>query len=151
MSNICVDTGFLIGLYDASDQYHPRAESHFEDYFAKTPNNLVVPFPIVYETLSTRFVKNRKAMLQLEADWTRLKTQNQLELLPDKEFRDHLIIDECFSELRKVPGAYRPLSLVDRVIRTMLSDVNVRISALITFNPRDFSDVCAKFNRQMLS
>jgi predicted nucleic acid-binding protein len=150
MNNICVDTGFFIGLYNDSDQYHIQAEKHFKDYFAKTPNHLIVPFPITYETLNTVFVKNRKAMTLLESDWKRLQSEKRLELLPDTPFRDD-IFNECFAELRKHPAGYRPLSLVDRVIRRILSDVNVRISALITFNPKDFSDVCTKFNRQMLS
>ncbi len=70
-------------------------------------------------------------------------------MLSDLPFRED-VMDECFDELAKPTGHARNLSLVDRVIRRALSDVNVRIDALITFNPADFADVCRKHNRQIL-
>lgn len=146
---ICVDTGFLLGLYDQSDQYHDRAKQQFTEYFEHTRNNLLVPWPILYETLSTRLVKNRPAMNLLENDWIILSQQRRLELLPDEPFRGDIIY-ECFAELRKHPAHARRLSLVDRVIRRMLSDVNVRIDAFITFNPSDFQDACRR-DQQLVS
>jgi hypothetical protein len=59
-------------------------------------------------------------------------------------------MDECFDELAKPHAQARSLSLVDRVLRRALSDVNLRIEALITFNPADFADVCQKYKRIML-
>ena len=70
-------------------------------------------------------------------------------MLSDTEFRDGLM-DDCFIELNKPRFKARNLSLVDRVIRRALSDVNVRIDALITFNPADFADVCKRHNRYLL-
>jgi predicted nucleic acid-binding protein len=149
MSDICVDAGFLIGLYDRSDQYHGKAQTYFSQYF-ETPNNrLLVPFPILYETVSTRFVKDRSAIALLERDWKRLLVQRRLILLSDLPFRD-VVINECFAELNKPPSRYRPLSAVDRVLRRVLSDVNIRVRAFVTFNPRDFADVCERFNRELL-
>lgn len=150
MSDICVDTGFLLGLYVESDQYHARAQRYSSEHFESAPNRLIIPWPILYETVSTRLVKDRRAMNLMEIHWRRLLQQRRLQLLSDLPFRDE-VMDECFGELRKPVFVTRNLSVVDRVIRKALSDVNVRIDALITFNPGDFEDVCRRYQRRMLS
>lgn len=38
----------------------------------------------------------------------------------------------------------RPLSMVDCTIRGILEDVKVRVDYLMTFNSRDFMDVCER-------
>jgi predicted nucleic acid-binding protein len=149
MNDICVDTGFLLGLYVESDQYHEQAQRCFSEYFQSGRSRLVIPWPILYETVSTRFVKNRPAMNLMQNDWKRFLRLGRLIMLSDMPFRDGLI-DECFDELNKPSVHARNLSLVDRVIRRALSDVNVRIDALITFNPADFADVCKRHNRHLL-
>jgi predicted nucleic acid-binding protein len=149
MSDICIDTGFLLGLYVESDAYHEPAQRCFSDYFELTANRLIVPWPILYETISTRLSRNRPAMILLELDWKRLLRQQRLELLSDSPFRDGAI-DECFDELARPRLHARNLSLVDRVIRRMLADTNLRLEAFVTFNPGDFVDVCRKYNRTIL-
>ncbi|MGA2903169.1 MAG: hypothetical protein ABSD98_05035 [Candidatus Korobacteraceae bacterium] len=150
MNDICVDTGFLLGLYVESDRYHDQAQRCFSDYFSSGPNRLAIPWPILYKTLSTRLVKNRPAMILMEGDWKRLLRQGRLRMLSDIGFREGAV-DECFNELQRPSIHARSLSLVDRVIRRVLSDVNVRIDAFSTFNPADFADVCRKHNRYMVS
>lgn len=150
MSDICVDTSFLIGLYDETDNFHHRAKDHFLRYFTKSNNRLTAPWPIVYEAVSTKMVKNKKGMLLLESDWALLSKQQQLFLLSDLPFREG-IVEECFDELRKPPVHYRRLSAVDRVIRRILSEPNIQITAFLTFNPKDFVDVCKRSRREMLS
>jgi predicted nucleic acid-binding protein len=152
MSDICVDSSFLIGLYDETDERHERATDYFLRYFPKSNNRLIIPWPIVYEAVSTQMVKkrNRKGMVRLEKDWVLLSSQSQLDLLSDLPFREG-VVNECFDELRKPPVHYRELSAVDRVIRRILSDSNIQISAFLTFNPKDFVDVCKVFRREVLS
>ena len=150
MSDICVDASFLIGLYDETDDFHVQAQDYFLRYFPNGGNRLIVPWPIIYETVSTKLVKNRERMWALERDWTLLKSQHQLHLLSDLEFREG-VVDDCFDELKKPPVHYRKLSAVDRVLRGILSDPNIQIRAFLTFNPKDFVDVCKAFRREMLS
>ena len=150
MSDICVDTSFLIGLYDETDDYHNQASDYFFRYFPRGGNRLIIPWPIVYEAVSTKMVKNKKGMLLLERDWKLLFAQQQLHLLSDLPFRDG-VVDECFDELKKPPLHYRKLSAADRVIRRILSDLNIRISVFLTFDPKDFVDVCMATRRVMLS
>jgi predicted nucleic acid-binding protein len=143
MSTVCVDSGFLIGLYDESDQHHGLAEKHFSDFFDNDFNRLLVPWPVLYETLSTRMCRRRKCIAVLESDWRKLRARGQLVLLDDHEFREDAI-DECLDEIHRPRERYRALSLVDRVLRSMLSEINLRIDVLITFNEGDFADVCAR-------
>ncbi len=151
MKSICVDAGFLIGLYDESDERHEKATGYFLSFFDSTRNRLLVPWPILYETVSTRMArKNTKGMKRLEQDWKRLSAQRRLHLLSDAQFRDEAI-DECFKELGKPLQQYRDLSLVDRVLRKILSERNLRIHAFVTFNPKDFHDVCGKFGCEIHS
>ena len=95
MSDICADASFLIGLYDERDGFHNQARAYFLRYFPKGGNRLIIPWPIVYETVSTRMVKNKKGMLLLEKDWKLLSSQQQLHLLSDLPFREG-VVDECF-------------------------------------------------------
>jgi len=150
MNGICVDASFLIGLYDETDDFHQKAKDYFLQYFPRGKNRLLVPWPIVYEAVSTRMVKNKKVLTRLESDWKLLSVWQQLHLLSDLPFRDG-VVNECFEELKKPPVHYRKLSAADRVVRRMLSDANIQISAFLTFNPKDFVDVCQALRRELLS
>lgn len=146
MKSVCVDAGFLIALYDETDEYHSRAKDYFVQYFDIVQNQLLVPWPILYETISTRMARHQKRMGILKRDWETLDEQRRLVLLDDLPFRVKAI-DECFQESTKDPRRYRDLSLVDRIIRNMLSEVNIKIDVFITFNHGDFMDVCKRFRR----
>lgn len=69
MRHVCVDAGFLIGLYDDRDQHHEIAKGHFSRLFGGGGNRMVLPWPILYEAVSTRMVGNRNGMNRLENDW----------------------------------------------------------------------------------
>ena len=150
MRLVCVDAGFLIGLYDDRDQHHAKAAHHFLQLFGKNNSNcLVVPWPILYETVSTRLVRNRKGMRGLQNDWSQLSRNKRLRLLPDNQYRTQ-VIQDCFDELGKPSGSYRALSASDRVVRNILADRKMQINAFVTFNRNDFLDVCIKFKRQLI-
>jgi predicted nucleic acid-binding protein len=150
MKSICVDAGFLIGLYDETDDHHDDANVLFLELFEETDNSLLVPWPILYETISTRMARRRgKGIKSLERDWNILSAQRRLHLLADERFRDEAVI-ECFAEVRKPYPQIRALSLADRIVRRILSSREFRISAFITFNPEDFHDVCKRFDCEMI-
>ena len=135
-------------MYDQRDERHDEASEYFVRLFGSGANRLLIPWPILYETMSTRTVRNVKGLALMERDWKRLQALSQIELLPDEPFRRGLV-EECFEETRKPQRHYRSLSAADRVVRRMLSDVNLRIQAFVTYNPQDFADVCHRFGRQM--
>lgn len=149
--NICVDTNFLIGLYSEKDPHvRSKAENLFVQYFKNNiQNKLLIPWPILYEAVSTQITKSQKRMEALNRDWKFLYKQGRLEFLDDKPFREKAI-DESFEETLRDPLHYRGLSLTDRVIRNMLSDPNLKIDYFITFDREDFIDICLRFHRILL-
>ncbi len=149
MKTICIDSGLMIAMYNPRDENHSKAKSYFNDYFSDERNKMLVPWPILYETVRTKTVRDRKQMSILMRDWKRLVIQNQLILIDDSEFRERAL-EECFTEIKRDPLHYRSLSLVDRVIRNILMEVNIRIDYFITFNSGDFADVCRRYNRVII-
>lgn len=147
MSTVCVDSGFIIALYDQRDQHHSKAKEIFKIYFNNRINKLIVPWPILYESVSTRMVRDPKRMGIFKKDWELLSQQNQLHTLDDQKFREKAL-RECLSEVTRGQH-YRALSLTDRVIRLILAEINIKIDIFISFNIGDFSDVCKKYRREI--
>ncbi len=132
MKYLLVDTGVWYAVFDDRDE-HYRSARHMAEYLDRMP--IVLPWPILYETLWTGFVKNGRALRLFE---NRLKRPG-ISYLDDSAYRDAAFRLSLDSSLRRA----RPLSLVDCAIRLVLEDVNVKIGFLATYNPRDFVDVCA--------
>ena len=150
MSAICVDSGFLLGLYDNRDQFHARANELFVEYFNNAVNRLLVPWPVLYETVSTRLVRGQRNVALFERDWRMLTGRRQLIFLDDSPYRQ-AAIDECFYEVRVQRRELRPLSLTDRVIRRILEETTIKVDVLITFNVADFADVCSRLRLHLVS
>ena len=127
------DSGFWFALFDPTDSYYPKAK---DVPVAIDTMKILVPWPTLYEVLSTHFVRDLRRVALLGAV---LKRANVV-LLSDVPYREAALNNALEAGGRK----YRALSLVDRVIRMMLEDVNIPVSALITFNPNDFRDVCMR-------
>ncbi len=134
---ILTDTGFWYALYDPRDAYHSQAEKR-EDILQTS--TLLLPWPCLYETFNTRFAKNRMAVRRFEA----LLRQPPVVRLPDEPYR------EAALEAAITSAASRSISLVDMVIRLILDDISVRKHGLLTFNQKDFSDLCRKHRIEML-
>ncbi|MCP3166977.1 hypothetical protein [Myxococcus qinghaiensis] len=146
---VCVDACFLIALYDSRDGLHGVAEALFEKLFDSATHELVIPWPILYETVSTRMARRSDSLGLMERDLKRLRQRNRLSMLFDRKMREQAL-GECFEELKKQGGSYRALSLVDRVVRLMLLNPKNRLHALITFNRGDFEDVCRSRKIQLI-
>lgn len=149
MSRICIDSGFLIALSDHTDAHHLEAADRFERHLRRSRNELLVPWPILYETVSTKLVRDRRKLDRFRSVWLTLEKRRYLELLDDRPMLSGALA-ECLNELDRSVEHYRSLSLTDRVIRAMLADRALRIDALITFNVRDFVDVCTRHGRELL-
>ena len=148
--NICLDACFLIGLYDVADQHHLQSRDLFSSLFdASSGNSGVVVWPVLYESVSTKLVKNQSRTIQMERDWRQLVAANKLIFLDDQPYRDEAL-ELCFQETQRQRSAYRKLSLTDRVLRSVLADRSVRVDGIITFNTADFVDVCQSSGRQLI-
>ena len=140
MPSVLVDTGIWYALFDPKDR---TVTSAVLDQLQERiePHTVIVPWPIVYETLRSSFVKNRLALGQFEQ---RLKSP-RIEFIDDFPYRDSAFLLSLNSSLR----GGRPLSMVDCILRIILDDTDVKISYLATFNVRDFVDVCANRNVEL--
>jgi predicted nucleic acid-binding protein len=139
--NILVDTGFWFALFERTDSYHAQAE---EKSAYLWPLNIVIAWPVLYETLNTRFVHTRNH-LALRQFQTVLKRPGAV-LLDDAPYRQNALELAFASSLKRS----RALSLTDCVLRLMLDDTDTRIDFLATFNIRDFADVCRKRGVRLL-
>ena len=135
MPSVLVDTGVWYALCDFRDTVAPRDRIE-EIYDRIRLHDVLIPWPIAYETLRTRLVRNRLAMARFEQE---LKSPRVV-LLDDAPYREEAIELSFESSLRRG----RPLSMVDCLLRLLIDDVRVRMKFLATFNPRDFHDVCAR-------
>jgi len=99
---------------------------------------IVFPWPIAYETLRTKFVKNFRALERFE----RYLKKPNIAFIEDNKFRNAAFKLSLNSSLR----LSRPLSMHDCLIRLMIEDTNTKIGSLFTFNNRDFVDVCTQNN-----
>jgi len=130
---VLTDTCYWLGLIDAEDQHHGKSvivSELISDY------KIVIPWPCLYETISTRLVRNYERLTIFET----LLRKPGIELLDDGKYKN-AALTEVF-EFNRNNG--HTFSLVDGVIREMLKDIDLRINFLATFNDRDFYDLCAK-------
>jgi predicted nucleic acid-binding protein len=140
---IGVDACFLIALYDRRDSLNEIATSYFADFFNEaTRHSLVLPWPVLYESISTRFARRHHSHSGLRDHLHFLQRRNRLIFADDQAFRDTALSESLSSDMGT--PVYRSLSMVDRVIRLMILEETLHMEAFITFNERDFADVCGR-------
>jgi predicted nucleic acid-binding protein len=136
---ILIDTGFWIALFNQRDGYHNTAQNLI-DLIIDT--NMILPWPTLYETINTRLSKNTNGITHFDKI---LKMPN-IVLLDDTEYKERALNFTIENSIKSI----RPISLVDSIIREILSDINVNIDYLLTFNIGDFIDLCLKRKVQIL-
>jgi predicted nucleic acid-binding protein len=134
-----VDSGFWIALLDKRDRYYEEAQQKAETLFHL---HYIFPWPILYETLRTRFVRRPLAVRKFE---TFLKRPNAT-YLEDSKYR----MDALTETLSDRPQGGRALSLVDNVLRMIIADTSVKVDYVFTFNAGDFVDVCKRRQVEMI-
>jgi hypothetical protein len=144
---ICADACFLISLYDETEQRHAKAAECFETYVVKGRHSLLFPWPVMYETISTRMVRQNRRMERIDTHLKSLRVKGQLHFVDDTPYRDRAF-EACLPCNQS--GTYRGISLVDRIIREMLSDKTISTHALASFNIPDFIDLCRRLNKPLL-
>ena len=134
---IIIDTCFWYAFYDATDSYHAEAETK-ANYLENS--TILLPWPCLYETVNTRFAKNTAAIKQFEA----LLRRSHVERISDQPYRE-TALEAVFRS-----ASFRSMALVDMVIRLILEDIDVRKHGLLTFNQKDFVDLCRKHQIELL-
>jgi predicted nucleic acid-binding protein len=129
-SGIIADTCFWLAAFDPKDGNHKAAANLLEQLVHQ---DLLMPWPIMYETLRTRTVKNPTMMAAFEHVISRPRVIK----IDDSKYRI-----KCLETAFVTARNDRPISLVDLIVRAVLEDTNYHITQLITYNERDFEDVC---------
>jgi predicted nucleic acid-binding protein len=137
MPKVGVDACFLIGLYDESDSHHSTSNRHFDALFGEKAarNQLVVPWPILYECCGTRQATNPRKAALLRQHWNYLQRNGRLVLMDDSAFRERPLEEHLAERSRQ-------FSLVDRVLRAMILDRQRPFDFFLTYNTGDFADAC---------
>jgi predicted nucleic acid-binding protein len=130
---VLVDSGFWFALLDERDQHFYEAQSKADRILRLT---YILPWPVLYETLCSRFVRRPALIAKFEVF---LKRPNAV-LLDDTDYREGSL-DRVLNQAR---DGNRTISLVDMVLRSILDDKNINVNGLVSFNVRDFSDVCRR-------
>ncbi|MYC27293.1 MAG: hypothetical protein F4X63_04755 [Nitrospira sp. SB0662_bin_26] len=141
---ILVDSSFFFALFDPEDDCHNKALKE-QDKLDKFP--IIVPWPILYETINSKFVKSPATIKGFE----NIIRQPNTKLLDDSEYRNEAYQETLALAKRGYKRGYGAISLVDSVLHAILKDVNVPISAMLTFDYRDFVPICASRNIEVLS
>ena len=136
--HIITDTGFWIALIDKNDDFHEISNLI---YASASKHQIYLPWPIMYETLRTKTVKCEIKTTQFE----KLFRSSAVEKLSDEHYKDNAL-------QKSVDYSKNgwPISLADAVIREMLSDQNIKKDYFVTFNLKDFSDICGKLKINVL-
>jgi len=97
---ILVDTGLFFAYYEPGDQYHEEATIPLNTWWDQPgPSRLVVAFPVLYETLNTRFVQDRRRMAAWTRNWSAWRAHGRLEYCDDEPYRLKAF-DECVRRMR---------------------------------------------------
>lgn len=140
MKYVITDTCYWLGLVDSTDEHHEKSL-----IINELINNsyIVFPFPCFYEIIRTKFVKNKTKLIAFES----LLKSGKVQYLDDTKYKE-IALAKVY-ELNK--KSFVSHSLTDAVIREMLSDSELKLDYLVTYNVKDFSDICAKRNIEILS
>lgn len=136
---LLVDSGYFFALFNPRDRYHADA-CEKQDWLEIL--SVVIPWPVLYETINTRFVRRPETVARFES----LIRLPDTVLLDDAPYR----LDAYENTFAQATPVHNALSLVDFVIRAILEDKNVRIDAMLTFNLRDFGGICSEQEVELL-
>lgn len=125
------DAGYWIGLLDPTDPHHSQS---YEIASMIERSKIVVPWPCMYEVISTRLTRRSSQLLRFEE----FLSKSNILILDDQDYKA-IALRQVFTSIRQVGHTQ---SLVDSVIREILKDSNIRINFLVTYNTKDFADIC---------
>jgi len=126
---IIVDTGYIYALFEKKDPSHVAAMDKV-GYLDRA--QVLIPWPILYETINTRFVK-RNGFGHI----ARLLNRPNVHKIDDRDYRA-----EALTTLPDAILQGRNFSLCDMVLRLLIDDVNLQVNGILTFNEKDFVDIC---------
>ena len=138
--NILADTCFWISLCDPTESDHKETVAMMEKILCDKSYKILVPHPVLYETLCSDMVKKPKQVLLL-AQYFR-----QVVKVSDTDY-----VDEAYKVVEQQANLGKgTASMVDIAIMLMADDVRNNVKAILTRNGRDFAVFCQKRGLPMI-
>lgn len=132
--NLIADSCFWFSLCDPSESDHTEIVSMMDTIRTRGCHIIVVPHPVLYETLCSRMVKKPDQVVSL----TRYLSYTQK--ISDSEY-----IEEAYRLVEQQATMNNgTASMVDIVIKLIANDPRNNVAAILTKNSRDFSVFCEK-------
>lgn len=132
---VITDTGFWVGLLYPNDQLnHREASQVYVSYIEGF--DILFPWPCLHEALRTKYCRYPKSASILE-EYLSLPNIEKVAEEPYKE----AALKHTLQNIKKGNETH---SLCDSIIREILKDDSRRIDYLITYNQKDFKDICDK-------
>ena len=141
MKRFIFDTCFWFALFDSRDHFHEQATSIFKT-MEHNEIKILIPFPSLYETLNTEFVKCKEQLHRLDQI---VQRREKVFLIEDSNYKD-LAYDCTINQKEGMK-----VSLVDNIIMAMASDSKLHIDGIISFNERDFVPFCQERGITLIS
>lgn len=139
-SIVLTDSCYWLGLVDKSDQHHKTSVAIAELIKDK---QIIIPWPCMFESVSTRLVRNRQRTKWFEE----AICKPEVSLFDDEKYRK-IALFQVFEKSKICGTSY---SLTDSVVREILKDKEAAVKYLVTYNERDFMDVCDAKNIHLIS
>jgi len=144
MPNVLVDANYWIALVNDNDHHNEEALNIHKNF---NKFSLFVPWPILYETLGTKTVKNHQRVRILE----KLLFGKNIDFIDDSPYRESALKKLYLNAWRQI----KPVSMADMVISEIISDKKIRIDYLITFDKDaikyEFELICRKRRIEIVS
>lgn len=138
--NILADTCFWISLCDPTERDHTEAVAMMEKILGDKSHTILVPHPVLYETLCSDLVKKPKQVLMLAQFFRKVVK------VPDADY-----VDEAYNLVEQQANMGKgTASMVDIAIMLMADDTRNNVKAILTSNGRDFSAFCKKRGLPMI-
>ncbi|GAA0734281.1 hypothetical protein GCM10009430_49270 [Aquimarina litoralis] len=135
-----IDSGYWFGLLDKKDPFHQTARV-IADLIKD--HKIIVPYPSMYEVLNSKFIKDKQRLIQFEE----IMSSDKIEFIFDEDYRENALNNTYSIHRNPVPK----ISLVDSIIREMIKDINIKIDFVVTFNEKDFKDICDMRNVEIIT
>ena len=140
MKYALTDTGFWFALFNDRDRHHTEAVNiHKRIQF---PTKILIPWPILYETLNTKFVKRSESLRK----FGNIVTDPNVKCIDDSPYREEAL-STTLRERRRFPK----MSMVDCLLYLMMQRGEFRIAHFVTFDGGGhFGQICAKKGIEIL-
>lgn len=139
--NLLADTCFWISLCDPTAGDHSETVSMMEKLLGERSHTILVPHPVLYETLCSKMVKKPEQVRQLIQYFAGVKK------VPDADY-----IESAYKLIERQANMNNgTASMVDLAIMLMAEDKRNNVKGILTRNGRDFALFCQKRQMPMIN